>query len=110
MKSILTGAFAIFCTFIVSSNAMAIEEYELLIKDHQFQPSELSIPAGQKVKLNIKNLDDTPEEFESNELKREKVIMGKASASVFVGPLEPGVYPFIGEFHPDTAQGKIHVK
>lgn len=110
MKSLLTGAFAILCTFIVSSNAMAIEEYELLIKDHQFQPSELSIPAGQKIKLHIKNLDDTPEEFESNELKREKVIMGKASASVFVGPLEPGVYPFVGEFHPDTAQGKIHVK
>lgn len=110
MKRILTGAFAIFSTFIVSSNAMAIEEYELVIKDHQFQPSELSIPAGQKVKLNIKNLDDTPEEFESDELKREKVIMGKASASVFVGPLEPGVYPFVGEFHPDTAQGKILVK
>jgi plastocyanin len=110
MKNAIVGVFAILGTFIVSSNAMAIDEYELVIKDHQFQPAELSIPAGQKVKLNIKNLDDTPEEFESDELKREKVIMGKATASVFVGPLEPGVYPFVGEFHPDTAQGKITVK
>lgn len=110
MKYKVTGILAIFCTLLVTQNAMAIDEYELTIKNHQFQPNELSIPAGQKVKLRIKNLDDTPEEFESYELNREKVILGNASISIFIGPLEPGVYPFFGEFHPDSAKGKLHVK
>ena len=82
-------------------------EYSLVIQDHRFQPAELKLPAGKKVKLTIKNRDATPEEFESHSLKREKVIAGKSSASIFIGPLKPGRYPFIGEFNEKTAQGVI---
>jgi plastocyanin len=111
MKNSLTNILAVFCIVIAPPSTMAVDEkYELTIKNHQFQPNELNIPAGQKIKLLIKNLDDTPEEFESNELNLEKVIMGNASASIFVGPLKPGIYPFFGEFHSDSAQGKLHVK
>jgi hypothetical protein len=49
--------------------------FELSLKDHQFTPSQLSIPANKRVKLTIKNLDSTPAEFESN-FKAEKVIPG----------------------------------
>ena len=49
----------------------------------------------------------TPEEFESFELNREKVIKGKRKAVIFIGPLRPGRYPYFGEFHPETAQGII---
>ncbi|MEL0136458.1 MAG: cupredoxin domain-containing protein, partial [Halieaceae bacterium] len=69
----------------------------------------LEIPAGQKVRLLVVNRDPTPEEFESYELNREKVIAGNAKAVIFVGPLEPGDYPFFGEFNPKTAQGVIRV-
>ena len=65
------------------------------------------MPAHTKVKLLITNNDPTPEEFESYELNREKVIMGRRTAVVFIGPLAPGEYPFFGEFHPKTAQGKV---
>ena len=58
----------------------------------------------------VKNQDATPEEFESYELNREKVIPGNTQAIIFVGPLPPGIYPFFGEFFPKTAQGKIIVK
>lgn len=85
-------------------------EFALVIKDHQFQPAELNIPAGVKVVLVIDNQDSTPEEFESHELQREKVIPGNTKAKVFVGPLEAGTYPFYGEFHEATAQGKLIVK
>jgi len=61
------------------------------------------------VKLIVYNRDPTPEEFESFELNREKVIMGGAKAVIFIGPLPPGEYPFFGEFHPNTALGKIVV-
>ncbi len=87
--------------------AAAPPVFELEIRDHLFFPSELIIPAGQKVKLIVHNRDRTPEEFESFELNREKVIMGGGKAVIFIGPLAAGSYPFFGEFNPKTAQGMV---
>jgi len=91
--------------------AMAAEvpEVRLVIKDHKFDPAELKIPAGQKIKLIIENKDATPEEFESYELNREKIVAGNATITVFVGPLDKGRYPFFGEFHQESAQGALIV-
>ena len=83
---------------------------EIEIRDHLFWPSEVTVPANTKVKLLVFNRDPTSEEFESYELNREKVIMGNQKAVIFIGPLLPGVYPFFGEFNPDTAQGKVVVE
>jgi Cupredoxin-like domain len=91
-------------------NAFADDEYSLVIENHQFSPNEISIPAGKKIRLNIENRDATPEEFDSHALNREKVLMGNSTGLVFIGPLEPGEYPFMGEFHADTAQGKVVAK
>jgi len=81
--------------------------FEIEIRNHLFWPSELVIPAHTKVKLLVTNNDPTPEEFESYELNREKVIMGQRKVVIFIGPLAPGEYPFFGEFHPKTAQGRV---
>jgi Cupredoxin-like domain len=83
---------------------------ELKIKDHLFFPAEFEIPANTKIKLMVINLDPTPEEFESYEMNREKVISGHSKTVIFIGPLPAGIYPFFGEFYPKTAQGKIIVK
>jgi hypothetical protein len=93
-----------------TSPAFALDEYHLTIKDHKFTPAQITIPANTKVRLIVKNLDPTPEEFESQKLHREKVIQGKGQAVIFIGPLDPGSYPFVGEFHEDTAKGQINVK
>jgi plastocyanin len=85
-------------------------EFTLSIKDHRFDPTELQVPAGVKVRLIVKNLDPTPEEFESNELHREKVVSPGQQIVVIVGPLDPGTYGFFGDFHKDTAQGKLIAK
>ena len=82
-------------------------EFALQIQDHRFHPETLTIPAATKVRLTIENRDATPEEFESHDLNREKVIPGNGKAVIFIGPLKPGSYPFIGEFHEDTAKGVI---
>ena len=84
--------------------------FEMEIREHLFYPAELVIPADTKVKLIVSNRDPTPEEFESYELNREKVIMGGARAVIFLGPLPPGTYPFFGEFNPKTAQGTVRVE
>lgn len=81
--------------------------FELEIRGHLFEPSSLHIPANTKIKLLVHNRDKTPEEFESYELNREKVILGGQKAVIFIGPLKPGSYPFFGEFNPKTAQGEI---
>jgi plastocyanin len=83
---------------------------ELIIKDHRFQPAEITVPAGQKVKLMVHNQDSTPEEFESYELNREKIIPGGQQAVIYIGPLKPGKYPFFGEFNAATAKGVIIAK
>lgn len=82
-------------------------ELKLIIKDHRFSPAELKVPANTKVKLLVENQDATPEEFESHDLNREKVIQGRSRATIYVGPLQPGRYRFFGEFHEATAQGAI---
>jgi len=92
------------------SASAATPEFTIAIKDHRFDPAELVVPAGKKVKLVIDNRDATPEEFESHDLKREKVIAGKTKATIWVGPLRPGKYRFFGEFHEATAQGVLIAK
>jgi plastocyanin len=84
--------------------------FEITIKDHKFTPTEISVPSNTKIKLIVKNEDATPEEFESKKLNREKVVPGKSQATIFVGPLKPGEYPFVGEYHEATAIGKLIAK
>lgn len=83
---------------------------EITIANHLFIPDIIEIPAGQKVRLIITNKDNTPEEFESYELNREKIIVGNSKTVIFIGPLAPGDYPFFGEFNPKTAQGVVKAR
>jgi len=82
-------------------------EFAITLRDHQFTPVEIKVPAGVKVKLVVDNQDAGPEEFDSHALNREKVIPGKTKATIFIGPLAPGRYPFIGEFNATTARGDV---
>jgi hypothetical protein len=86
------------------------QSFPLTIKNHQFEPAEFEVPANTKVKLVIKNEDPTPEEFDSSQLHREKVIPAGKEVSVVVGPLKPGRYEFAGEYNQKTARGAIIVK
>ncbi|MBX6369285.1 MAG: cupredoxin domain-containing protein [Rhodospirillales bacterium] len=96
---------------LAAAPALADEStFSITIKDHKFEPAELTIPANKKVTLVVKNDDRTMEEFESKELRREKVIPGGQEAKIHVGPLKPGRYEFFGEFNPKTARGWLVAK
>ncbi len=82
-------------------------EVEISIKDHKFEPEALKLPVGKPIKITVKNLDPTPEEFESDDLGFEKIIPGNTTAIVRLKPLKPGTYIFFGEFNMDTALGHI---
>lgn len=84
--------------------------FNLTIKDARYLPETVEVPADRKIKLVIKNEGPGSEEFESSDLNREKVIKAGKTAEVTIGPLKPGTYKFIGEFHPQTAQGRIIAK
>ena len=87
--------------------AARADDYVLTIKDHRFNPTEVKVPANKRVQITVINDDPTPEEFESHEMKVEKVIPGKSKGVVRIGPLKPGRYPFFGEFHEATAKGTV---
>ncbi len=91
-------------------HAENLPAFNLTIKDGRYSPETVEIPAGQKIRLVIRNEGPGPEEFESSDLNREKVIKAGKTAEVTIGPLKPGTYKFIGEFHPQTAQGRIIAK
>jgi plastocyanin len=89
------------------SGATAGETYTLTIKDHKFDPAELKIAADKAATLVVKNLDATPEEFESKPLRIEKVVPANSEATFQIRALKAGRYKFVGEFHEDSAKGEI---
>ena len=81
----------------------------ITVKNHRFQPSELTGPANVPLTLLIKNLDAAPMEFESVSLRVEKVIPGNGEGVIRLRPLSPGRYPFFDDFHQDT-QGTLVIR
>ena len=72
------------------------------VKDHRFQPVQLSAPANRPLSIRVKNLDSAPMEFESVSLRVEKVIASGSEGVVNVRALAPGRYEFFDDFHQET--------
>jgi hypothetical protein len=72
------------------------------VKDHRFQPNQISAPANRPISIRVKNLDTTPMEFESTSLRVEKVIAAGSEGVVNVRALAPGRYEFFDDFHQQT--------
>ena len=108
--SLLSAVCAVALTglaLVEAAPARADDMVTIVIKEHRFDPAEVKIPANKRVTLLVDNQDATSEEFESGEMKVEKIVGGRKQIKVMVGPLKPGRYPFFGEFHEATAQGAV---
>jgi hypothetical protein len=100
--AVITG-----CAALLMAGSAYADDYVLTLKDHKFTPQQLLVPAGQKIKITVRNMDKTPAEFESFDLNREKVVKGGEEITVLLGPLDTGVYEVFDDFHKDTTTGTI---
>ena len=95
---------------IEAADAQEPVRIDVTLKDHRFSPSEIRVPAGKPAIITLHNADATAEEFESQALDIEPIIAGGRRGLVRLHPLAPGRYPFMDEFHSDTAQGVVIVE
>jgi plastocyanin len=96
---------------LVATSALAADDTVLLVaRDGVFTPSVIEAPAGKRVRLEVSNEGKTAMEFESRDLKQEKVIPPGGKATLTINAMKPGEYRFFDEFHEKTGQGRFVVK
>jgi hypothetical protein len=103
---VLIAALLLFAA-LAPVHAEDMPSFNLVIRAGHFIPETLDVPAGTKFRLLIRNEGPGAEEFESIELKKEKVLAPGAQSFLIFQPMKPGTYKFFGDFHPETAQGRI---
>ena len=99
---------ALFATFAQAADELLV--VKLSARDGKFEPLTLEVPAGKRFKIEISNDGKGPMEFESKDLKQEKVLAAGAKSSVVINPLKPGTYIFFDEYHMDAPRGQIVAK
>lgn len=104
LKSLLFGAAAMLCAVPALADDGPIP---ITLKNHRFSPAEIHLKANVSNVIALTNNDDTAEEFDSTSLKVEKVVASHSSGNIRLRPLSPGRYPFMGEYHSETAQGVV---
>ena len=84
--------------------------FVLVAEDGRFTPDTLEVPANTRFRLQVINRNAGPEEFETSSPFKELVVAPGVTRTTVFPPLKPGEYPFFGEFHPDTARGRLIAK
>ena len=109
MSLILRLSLALAAVGLMSAPLLADDPaaIKVTLSNHRFEPAEIHVPAGKPVDLVISNKDSEPEEFDSADLKVEKVIAGGQQATIHLRALDAGKYAFDGEYHDDTAKGIV---
>jgi uncharacterized cupredoxin-like copper-binding protein len=96
--------------FAGTALAQDMQVFKLVARDGKFDPAVLEVPAGKRFRVEISNENRKAIEFESKDLKHEKVIAPGAKATVTINALKAGEYKFFDEFNEATGQGKIVAK
>ena len=93
----------------VASQAWAGQPVTIMLKDHHFAPDRITVPAGERFRIELTNMDPTVGEFESYDMHFEKIVVGNGGKiHVLAGPLHAGeTYKFFDDYDPDGAQGVI---
>lgn len=106
----LTRLLALTPALFVASTALAAEDvalFKLAAHDGVFEPTVIEVPAGKRFRLEVHNQGKSAIEFESRDLRQEKVIAPGGKATVTINDLKAGEYRFFDEFHEKTGQGRI---
>jgi len=110
MRVAILSFVAAFGGISASAQAQETVTIQISIKNHRFQPAQIKAPADTAIRLQIKNLDATPAEFESVSLRVEKVIAGNSEGIINLRPLKPGRYNFFDDFNKATTRGTLVVQ
>src|SRR5947209_10617273 len=91
--------------------ALAADEptFTIEFKDGTVTPTRLEVPAKTRFRLELRNSGKSAAEFESNELKKEKVLAPGTTSSLIIRTLDPGEYKFFDDFH-QQAKGVLVAK
>src|SRR5215813_11180059 len=92
---------------VVGIAQAADPEIPLVIEKNRFEPDVIKVKAGQAFVLIITNKDKGPEEFDMQQPRIEKVIPAGKTVRLKMPALKPGKYPFVGEYHSETAKATI---
>lgn len=110
MRAVAFAAVAALCAATASGQADDIPTFKVEMKDGVMTPLRLDVPAGKPFKIEIHNTGTTPAEFESVELRKEKVVAPGAVSFVVIKRVSPGEYKFFDDFHPTAPQVTVVAK
>lgn len=109
MRILVFALFALAASLAFPAVGAEETTVQLVARDGKFFPSELLVPSGRKIRIEIRNEGRDPVEFESTELRKEKVLAPGSKSVVVIVPQPPGRYPFFDDFHPETGRGFLVV-
>jgi hypothetical protein len=84
--------------------------FRIEFNDGVVAPRRLEVPANRRLVLELVNKGKSPAEFESRELRKEKVLAPDSSSSLVIRTLDPGEYDFFDDFHPDAPPSVLVAK
>ncbi|HET6375390.1 MAG TPA: cupredoxin domain-containing protein [Methylocella sp.] len=103
---------AVFAPFPAKAEGSGGEEpvFTIEFNNGKITPLRIEVPANQRFVLELRNTGGSPVEFESSELRKEKVVAAGTTASLVFRALDPGEYPFFDDFHPGAPQAVLVAK
>jgi len=107
---------AFFCLLVLSAaplpaaRAEDAATFRIEFSDGQMEPRRLEVPANKRLEIELVNKGQSPAEFESKQLRKEKVLAPGAATTLVIRGLDPGEYDFFDDFHPDSPPAVLVAK
>ncbi len=105
-----TLLFALALSAGVPAVAQEDPTFRIEFRDGEVSPREIVVPANTRIRLDLFNVGETPAEFESRELKKEKVLAPNTNSVLVIRTLAPGRYEFFDDFHPGRGPSVLIAK
>ena len=110
-QGLIVAAFAAaIVAFPASGRADDDPVFRIELKDGVVTPKRLEVPANRRIVLELHNTGTTPAEFESKDLRKEKVLAPGTSSTLVIRTLDPGEYDFFDDFHLDQPPAVLVAK
>lgn len=110
MKPALFGLFLLLAAPIGAAKAEEPPVFRIEFNDGVMSPKSLDVPANVKFEIELANKGQSPAEFESKQLRKEKVIAPGETVTMVIRGLDPGDYDFFDDFHPDAQPARLTAK